>query len=102
MQFPGLGGGLHLRPVHRQGPERVNALLLENPVERACEQIAHRVHSLRRKARTRLAAKFSGPAYDHEVESMEAHADAIAHLAGELKLADARVAIKRFVASWGE
>lgn len=82
--------------------ERVNALLLENPVERACEQIAQRVHSLRRKARTRLAAKFSGPAYDNEVESMEAHADAITRLAGELKLADARMEVKRFVDSWGE
>jgi len=81
---------------------RIEELLREDPAARACEQLALRLHSLRRKARQRLRNERSDADYEKAVELMDRDADAIARLAGTVQLAAARVKIERFIVHYGE
>jgi hypothetical protein len=81
---------------------RVNELLREGPAARACDQLALKVHGLRRKARQRLRANRSDAEYEQAVELMDRDADTIARLAGTGQLAMARNKIEYFIAHYGQ
>jgi hypothetical protein len=82
--------------------QRVNDLLREGAVTRACDQLAQRVQKLRRKARQRLRAGLSEAEYQEAVERMDRDADKIGRLASENQLAAARAETERFIAAYGE
>ncbi|MEO6084662.1 MAG: hypothetical protein ABIQ18_16295 [Umezawaea sp.] len=82
--------------------QRVDDLLREGPVERACDQLMQRVQKLRRKARERLRPGLSEAEYGNAIERMERDADRIGRLASANRLADARVETERFIAAYGE
>lgn len=82
--------------------QRVDDLLREGPIERACDQLLQRVQKLRRKARERLRPGLSEVEYGNAIERMERDADRIGRLASENRLAAARAETERFIAAYGE
>lgn len=82
--------------------QRVNELLREGPVPRACDQLTQRVQKLRRKARQRLRAGLSEADYQKAIERMDRDADKIGRLASENQLAAARAETERFIVAYGE
>ncbi len=81
---------------------RVNELLQEGPASRACDQLALKVQSLRRRARQRLRAGRTDREYEEAANVMDRDADRIARLAGKIQLAAARAEIERFIVTYGE
>jgi hypothetical protein len=82
--------------------QRVNELLLSDPAERACDQLALKVQSLRRRAKTRLKAKMTETAYKSAIDIMEESANKITRLAADTNLGETRKEIERFIINYGE
>jgi hypothetical protein len=82
--------------------QRVNELLLHDPAERACDQLALNVQGLRRRAKARLKARMTEAAYASAAKVMEDYADKITRLAADANLGETRREIERFIINYGE